>query len=231
MAFGSLFFLTVFLPPVLLVHWALQMLERRCHCGSLPANLWLLAASLAACVLSDLPGLPVFLGCAVVTDLLARAIAASENERMRKLLLAVALVSNLGLLCFFKYADVIARWIDALAGSALIPVPQLTLPLGISFWIFRSMSYVTDVSRGVHPPARNPLDFLCYMALFPIFVSGPIVRWSEVQTPSGTVRFPRRWRHRASGGCWWGLPRKSSSPTNSRHSPTPCGNSRTPDTP
>ncbi|MBQ6245627.1 MAG: MBOAT family protein, partial [Kiritimatiellae bacterium] len=59
-------------------------------------------------------------------------------------------------------------------------VPQLTLPLGISFWVFRAMSYVTDVSRGVHPPARNPLDFLCYMALFPIFVSGPIVRWSEV---------------------------------------------------
>jgi alginate O-acetyltransferase complex protein AlgI len=180
MAFGSLFFLTVFLPLVLLGHWALQIAGPRCRCGSLPANLWLLAASLAACVLSDLPGLPVFLGCAVVTDLLARAIAASGNERHRRLLLAAAIVANLGLLCFFKYAGVIARWIDALAGSALIPVPQLTLPLGISFWVFRAMSYVTDVSRGVHPPARNPLDFLCYMALFPIFVSGPIVRWSEV---------------------------------------------------
>ena len=180
MAFGSLFFLTVFLPLVLMGHWALQIAGPRCRCGSLPANLWLLAASLAACVLSDLPGLPVFLGCAVVTDLLARAIAASGNERHRRLLLAAAIVANLGLLCFFKYAGVVARWIDALAGSAIIPVPQLTLPLGISFWVFRAMSYVTDVSRGVHPPARNPLDFLCYMALFPIFVSGPIVRWSEV---------------------------------------------------
>ena len=180
MAFGSLFFLTVFLPPVLLVHWALQMAGSRCRLGTLPANLWLLAASIAACVLSDLPGLPVFLGCAVATDLLARAIAASENERRRRLLLSVALVANIGLLCFFKYAGVIARWADALAGSALIPVPQLTLPLGISFWVFRAMSYLIDVSRGVHPPARNPLDFLCYMALFPIFVSGPIVRWSEV---------------------------------------------------
>ena len=180
MAFGSLFFLTVFLPLVLMGHWALQIAGPRCRCGALPANLGLLAASLAACVLSDLPGLPVFLGCAVVTDLLARAIAASENERHRRLLLAAAIVANLGLLCFFKYAGVVARWVDALAGSAIIPVPQLTLPLGISFWVFRAMSYVTDVSRGVHPPARNPLDFLCYMALFPIFVSGPIVRWSEV---------------------------------------------------
>ena len=180
MAFGSLFFLTVFLPPVLLAHWALQIAGRRGRCGTLPANLLLLAASLAACALSDLPGLPVFLGCAVATDLLSRAIAASRSERVRGLLLAVALVANLGLLCFFKYAGVVARWVDALAGSAIIPVPQLTLPLGISFWVFRAMSYVIDVYRGVHPPARNPLDFLCYMALFPIFVSGPIVRWSEV---------------------------------------------------
>ena len=180
MAFGSLFFLTYFLPPVLLGHWALQVIGPRCRCGTLPANVWLLAMSLLACALSDLPGLPVFLGCAVATDLLARAIAASRTPRLRKLLLAVALVANIGLLCFFKYAGVIARWVDALAGSALIPVPQLTLPLGISFWIFRAMSYLTDVSRGVHPPARNPLDFLCYMALFPIFVSGPIVRWADV---------------------------------------------------
>ena len=72
MAFGSLFFLTVFLPLVLMGHWALQIAGPRCRCGALPANLGLLAASLAACVLSDLPGLPVFLGCAVVTDLLDR---------------------------------------------------------------------------------------------------------------------------------------------------------------
>ncbi len=180
MVFGSLFFLTVFLPPVILVHWELQLRGCGRHWGVPVANFWLLAASLLACVLSDLPGLPVFLGCAIVTDLLARALAASRRERSRRILLAVALSANIGLLCFFKYAGVIAQWVDLLAGSQLIPVPQLTLPLGISFWVFRAMSYVTDVSRGVHPPARNPLDFLCYMALFPIFVSGPIVRWSDV---------------------------------------------------
>ena len=180
MVFGSLFFLTVFLPIVLLGHWALQWAGRGRRWGASACNLWLLAASLVACVLSDLPGLPVFIGCAVVTDLLARAIALSRNERRRRILLAFSLTANLGLLCFFKYAGVIAQWVDALAGSTLIPVPQLALPLGISFWVFRAMSYLIDVSRGVHPPARNPLDFLCYMALFPIFVSGPIVRWADV---------------------------------------------------
>lgn len=180
MAFGSLFFLTVFLPPVVLVHWALQIAGRRGRAGTLPANVWLLVASLAACLLSDLSGLGVFLGCAVATDLMARAIAASSGGRRRRLLLAAALAANVGLLCFFKYAGVIARWVDALSGSQAVPVPHLVLPLGISFWVFRAMSYVTDVARGVHPPARTTLDFLCYMALFPIFVSGPIVRWSEV---------------------------------------------------
>jgi alginate O-acetyltransferase complex protein AlgI len=180
MAFGSLFFLTVFLPPVVLVHWGLQAIGRKCRCGTLPANLWLLAASLAACILSDLPGFPAFLACTLATDILARAIAASGNARLRRLLLAVAVGADIGMLCFFKYAGVMARWIDAAAGSALVPVPQLALPLGISFWVFRAVAYVVDVYRGVHPPARKPLDFLCYMALFPLFVSGPIVRWAHV---------------------------------------------------
>ena len=180
MAFGSLFFLFVFLPPVLLVHWALQATARRWRHATAAANLWLLAASLAACVLSDLPGLPYFLGCAIGTDLLSRAIAASRRPRLRKALLALALGGDLALLCFFKYGGVLARWVDALAGCPLVPVPELALPLGISFWVFRAMSYAWDVERGVHPPARNPLDFLCWLALFPVFVSGPIVRWADV---------------------------------------------------
>ncbi len=180
MTFGSLFFLTVFLPPVLAGHWVLQWLGTRRASWTKVANAWLLAASIVACVLSDLRGLPFFLACAVGTDLLARAIAGSRSPRLRRAFLATALAANLGLLCFFKYAGVLARWADALAGSPLVPVPELTLPLGVRFWVFRAMSYVCDVSRGVHPPARNPLDFLCYLALFPIFVSGPIVRWAEV---------------------------------------------------
>ena len=181
MVFGSLFFLAVFLPPVLVVHWAIQLAGRGGRAGTAAANLWLLFASLAACVLSDLPGLPAFLGCAVATHLFARGIAASRRPRVRRILLAAALALDLALLCFFKYAGFLAEWIDALAGSPLVPVPALALPLGISFWTFRAMSYVWDVERGVHPPAERFGDFLCWMALFPIFVSGPIVRWADVE--------------------------------------------------
>jgi len=181
MTFGSLFFLFVFLPPVLLGHWVLQAFARRWRGATAAANLWLLAASLAACVLSDLPGLPFFLGCALWTDLLARGVAACRRPRARRALLALALAGDLALLGCFKYAGVLARWIDALAGCPLLPVPELVLPLGVSFWVFRAMSYVCDVERGVHPPARNPLDLLCWMALFPVFVSGPIVRWADTE--------------------------------------------------
>ena len=183
MVFGSLFFLFVYLPPVLLGHWALLALARRWRFATAAANLWLLAASLTACVLSDLPGLPAFLGCAIATDLLARGIASAgiRRPRLRRTLFLLAVLGNVALLCHFKYAGVLARWIDALAGSAIVPVPQLALPLGISFWVFRAIAYAWDVERGVHPPAKNPVDFLCWMALFPIFVSGPIVRWADVE--------------------------------------------------
>ncbi|MBQ9726213.1 MAG: MBOAT family protein [Kiritimatiellae bacterium] len=180
MVFGSLFFLTAFLPPVLLGHWALQALAPRWRRATAAANLWLLAASLAACFLSDLRGLPVFFAVAFANDLLARAVAASRRPRLRKALLALALGGDVALLCVFKFGGALARWTEALAGSALLPASWLVLPLGMSFWIFRAMAYVWDVERGVHPPARNPLDFLCWMALFPIFVSGPIVRWADV---------------------------------------------------
>ena len=83
MVFGSLFFLFVYLPPVLLGHSALLALARRWRFATAAANLWLLAASLTACVLSDLPGLPAFLGCAIATDLLARGIAAAGTRRPR----------------------------------------------------------------------------------------------------------------------------------------------------
>ena len=180
MVFGSLFFLTAFLPPVLFGHWALQAAGRRWRHATAAANAWLLAASLAACFLSDLPGLPWFIGCAAGTDLFARAVSAARRPRLRKALLALALAADLGLLCFFKYGGVLARWIDAAAGCPLVPAPAIAVPLGISFWVFRSMSCVWDAARGVRPPPRNPLDTLCWMALFPVFVSGPIVRWADV---------------------------------------------------
>jgi hypothetical protein len=63
------------------------------------------------------------------------------------------------------------------------PVPgyQLTLPLGISFFIFHSMSYTIDVYRGQVTPTRSLIDYACYVLMFPQLVAGPIVRFSYLR--------------------------------------------------
>lgn len=180
MVFGSLYFLAVFLPVAVFGHWALQLALRGGRAATVAANAWLLCASLAACFLWDLKGLPVFAACAVATDVAARIVHRSRRERVRSIVAAAGVTANLALLCFFKYDGIVESWVSSCAPDGIIPAPRIVIPLGMSFWVFRAISYLIDVRRGTHPPAANPLDFICWMALFPIFVSGPIVRWNDV---------------------------------------------------
>ncbi len=99
---------------------------------------------------------------------------------------------------------------------------RVTLPLGISFYTFQSMSYTIDVYRGDARALRNFVDFACYVSMFPQLVAGPIVRFSEVADQlaqphphAGEVR-PRR--RLLLPSAW---PRRSCSPTRAGRSPTP----------
>lgn len=104
----------------------------------------------------------------------------------RRLALTASICSNVSLLGFFKYYNFGAENIDALA--RLMGLPELgldaalrvTLPLGISFYTFQSMSYSIDVYRGEAKPIRNFIDFACFVSMFPQLVAGPIIRFSEV---------------------------------------------------
>jgi len=101
-------------------------------------------------------------------------------------ILAISVISNLSLLGFFKYATFLTFNYTAvvetlgLSGLGLERVLQVTLPLGISFYTFQSMSYAIDIYRGDARPIRNPLDFWCYVSMFPQLVAGPIVRFQDV---------------------------------------------------
>jgi alginate O-acetyltransferase complex protein AlgI len=103
-----------------------------------------------------------------------------------KVALIASVVSNLTLLGFFKYYNFAAENIDALAQRLGLPALGLdaalrvTLPLGISFYTFQSMSYAIDVYRGEARPIRSFIDFACFVSMFPQLVAGPIVRFSEV---------------------------------------------------
>jgi alginate O-acetyltransferase complex protein AlgI len=103
----------------------------------------------------------------------------------RKFFLLISVVVNLGLLGFFKYVGFFADSVNALTtwlhSGGQIPVWQIVLPVGISFYTFQTLSYSVDVYRGQVKSAKSILHFAAYVSMFPQLVAGPIVRYSEVE--------------------------------------------------
>lgn len=85
---------------------------------------------------------------------------------------------NLGLLGWFKYAGFLGANLNRIWTG--LPVPEVALPIGISFFTFQGLSYVLDVYRGEAAAERNPLRVALYISLFPQLVAGPIVRYTTV---------------------------------------------------
>ena len=113
----------------------------------------------------------------------------------RKLLLGLSLAANLGLLAFFKYSGFfseIAHDIARTIGAGKIPVLELVLPVGISFYTFESMSYVIDIYRGVAKPAKSYLDYACFISFFPHLIAGPIIRYSDILHQFRDINWTRR---------------------------------------
>ena len=96
-----------------------------------------------------------------------------------KLLLISGIFWNLAFLLFFKYADFLVGTVNGLLGTQ-IPLPNVRLPIGISFFTFQNMSYVLDVYWGHHKAERSLASYATYLCLFPQLIAGPIVRYSDV---------------------------------------------------
>lgn len=109
-----------------------------------------------------------------------------KRTRQQKTALTISIIANLLPLCFFKYFNFgLDNWNDAMNavgwdGARWDTMLRITLPLGISFYTFQSMSYAIDVYRGDARAIRSILDFMCYVAMFPQLVAGPIVRFQDV---------------------------------------------------
>jgi len=125
----------------------------------------------------------LIVGSTVLDYGLGNRIYASTCPRRRKLLVSISVVGNLGLLGLFKYADfcIVAVTQSLLvAGIEVEPeLLRLTLPVGISFYTFQTLSYTIDIYRGTLKPARSFLEFATFVSFFPQLVAGPIVRASE----------------------------------------------------
>jgi len=108
------------------------------------------------------------------------------RTRGMRLVLTVSIVTNLGLLAAFKYTGFVAENVNALGqvlglGDRLVPVMHVVLPVGISFYTFKAMSYVIDVYRGEARPMRRFTDYMCFEAFFPDLVAGPIIRYAAME--------------------------------------------------
>jgi alginate O-acetyltransferase complex protein AlgI len=112
--------------------------------------------------------------------LVALGMDATERPVWRRSLLGVSLAANLGLLCYFKYANFFLRSLEealqAAGATASLPVLRVILPVGISFYTFEAINYTVDVYRRRMPAERNLANFMLFILFFPHLVAGPIVR-------------------------------------------------------
>jgi alginate O-acetyltransferase complex protein AlgI len=126
--------------------------------------------------------------------LLARGLDRFESPGLRRLLVTASVVGNLGLLCYFKYADFFLRSAEealrAAGVAASLPVLSVLVPVGISFYTFEALSYSVDVYRRRIPAKRSLAHFLLFITFFPHLVAGPIVRGRDFLPQ---VRRRKRW--------------------------------------
>jgi len=102
-----------------------------------------------------------------------------QKKRLCKTILVFCVAGNLGLLFVYKYLDFFIGNINRF--GLKLPLFELALPIGISFFTFQAMSYVIDVYRGRVQPQRKPQDFGLYLSFFPQLIAGPIIRYQAVQ--------------------------------------------------
>lgn len=177
MVFSSLVFLLGFLPSLLLIYY---VIPRRFRCLR---NLVLLGYSLGF-YWWGANKLVALMVVSIVINYVGGLLAGQNRKGVARLGVLFASVAGLGLLAWFKYAGFLAQTINDL--GFLIPIPQVTLPIGISFFTFQGLSYVIDVYRGDAPIQKNPLNVALYVALFPQLVAGPIVRYTTVMEDIST---------------------------------------------
>ncbi|MCA8986188.1 MAG: MBOAT family protein [Planctomycetaceae bacterium] len=170
MLFNSFTF-WLFYAIVLLLYWRMR------HRGQ---NILLLIGSYFFYGCWDYRFLSLIAFSTLVDYYVARKISDSDRPSTRRYWLFSSMVTNLGILAFFKYYGFFAGELVALSEAVgvplLLPTLQIVLPVGISFYTFQTMSYTIDVYRRDCEPARNLLDFAVYVSFFPQLVAGPIER-------------------------------------------------------
>ena len=170
MIFSSLTFLFAFLPAVLVIYFLAPKKFKNCI---------LLIFSLFFYAFGEPTYVLIMLGSITLNYIFGILISKYENIKTKKYLLISSVASNLLILVFFKYLVFLITNINILFSSNLT-VPEISLPLGISFFTFQAMSYTVDVFRNDAKVQKNIFNLALYISLFPQLVAGPIVRYQTV---------------------------------------------------
>lgn len=190
MVFSSCIFLFVFLPITYLLY---------CVCPNIKLkNAILIVASLFFYAFGEPIYVFLMIGSIIVNYILARWIASQEEGG--KGIIAITVVFNIGMLVIFKYSPLLVSTCNSLLGLQL-PVPEIALPIGISFYTFQALSYCVDVYRDRSTVQKSLWKLMLYISFFPQLIAGPIVKYHDIEkqltdrkvtiddTASGLVRF------------------------------------------
>lgn len=169
MVFSSAIFVFCFLPLLFICYF---VLPKKCR------NVVLLIFSLAFYCFGGISYLPVLMGTVLISYI--GGLLIHKCPKNKKAILVAAVALNLLSLIYFKYTGFIIGNIDSLLHASL-PVPEIVLPIGISFYTFQSLSYVIDVYRGNVSVQKNYFLLLLYVSLFPQLIAGPIVRYTTIE--------------------------------------------------
>lgn len=173
MVFSSILFIFYFLPLTLLLYYAGPSRLR---------NLVLLVMSLAFYSWGELVYVSIMLFSTIFdygNGLAIEKCLSSGRKRAARAVLLLSVAGNLGILGFFKYSNFFIETVNAVGGMDF-PLLELSLPIGISFYTFQTMSYTIDVYLGQARAQKNLVQFGAYVAMFPQLVAGPIVKYKDI---------------------------------------------------
>lgn len=174
MLFSSTTFIYLFLPIVLFFNFVVFKKSR------LLQNIFLLFSSLFFYAWGEPKFVLVMIASIIINWFFGLIISKKrENKKISKLIIALDVSLNLGILFLFKYLTFTCSIIDSIFGVRL-PIPNIALPIGISFFTFQAMSYVIDVYRQKGEVQTNILYVGLYISFFPQLIAGPIVRYETI---------------------------------------------------
>lgn len=170
MVFSSLVFISVFLPVVFILYTVIP--------GRKLKNVLLIIASLLFYAYGE-PVYVLVMICSVIFNYIF-GLFSNDKNKYNKIVLIIAIIFNLGALAVFKYLGFFVSSLNDIIGFS-IPIPNIELPIGISFFTFQALSYVIDVYRGEVSPQKNLGKVMLYISFFPQLIAGPIIKYHDIE--------------------------------------------------